>query len=287
MGAYSRSIVSGNRKLEETIGERCFKLDNKTIIAEGKGGVITYAQLVEALKKAGINQGDTICVHSDLTKFGKNKLPRTEYLQSYIDAFREVLGEEGILIMPTFSYSFCNGEEYNVQTTKSTVGVLTEYFRKCPEVVRTRDPIFSFAIHGREIEQYRDIGEACFSRDSMYGKLVDNKAKIIFLGGKRGCFTFNHFLESIMKVPYRFMKRFEGIVIDGDNKYQTYRDYYVRHLNQNSIQSVEIMSAFLEEKGIINTVEIGDATISCIECEAWYNAAVVQYKKNPYYFLQS
>lgn len=32
--------------------------------------------------------------------------------------------------MPTFTYSFCKNEIYDKLNSKSTVGVLTEYFRK-------------------------------------------------------------------------------------------------------------------------------------------------------------
>ena len=257
-----------------------------TVLSEMKEQKLTYGKLIEILKALGIQEGDTICVHSDLLPFGKYKVPKGQYEQAYVDALLEVIGDEGTLIMPTFSYSFCKNEVYNVKDTKSTVGSLTEYFRKLPTVTRTLDPIFSFAVCGKNKEKYLDIGEECFSRDSMYGKLVDDKAKMVFLGAEKG-FTFNHFMEATMQVPYRFMKRFHGTIVDGEKEYIVYRDYYVRHLDRPSIPSRTKLKEFLQENEILKTIRIGSATISCAECDKWFAIASEQYKTNPYYFLES
>ncbi|EAJ5678338.1 acetyltransferase, partial [Campylobacter lari] len=93
--------------------------------------------LIEAFKKLGIKKGDILCVHSELMKFGIPLLPRNEFLQTILDCFFEVIDKEGTLIMPTFTYSFCKNEVYDNLNSKSTVGVLTEYFRKWGGVKRT------------------------------------------------------------------------------------------------------------------------------------------------------
>ena len=93
-------------------------LNKNTVLSEMNGCNITYGNIVDALYKVGIKRGDTICVHSELLKFGIFKLPREEYMQAYIDALLEVIGEEGTLLMPTFSYSFCKGEIYDIENTK-------------------------------------------------------------------------------------------------------------------------------------------------------------------------
>ncbi|CAM4052786.1 Aminoglycoside N(3)-acetyltransferase [Campylobacter armoricus] len=86
--------------------------------------------LIESFYKLGIQKNDILCIHSELMKFGIPLLPRNEFLQTIIDCFFEVIGKEGTLIMPTFTYSFCKNEVYNKINSKSNVGVLTEYFRK-------------------------------------------------------------------------------------------------------------------------------------------------------------
>ncbi len=47
--------------------------------------------------------------------------------------------------MPTFSYSFNRYKNYDKIHTKSTMGILSEYFRTMAGI-RTDDPIFSFLL---------------------------------------------------------------------------------------------------------------------------------------------
>lgn len=261
-------------------------MDYSTILAETENQKLTYGQLIEGLKQVGIKKGDNICVHSDLMAFGLFQLPKGEYQQAYVDALLEVIGKEGTLIMPTFSYSFCKNKVYNVQASRSTVGSLTEYFRKLPYVSRTKDPIFSFSVCGKNTERYLDIGEDCFSRDSMYGKLLDDEAKLIFLGDLIGL-TFIHFVEETAGVPYRFMKRFHGTIVDGDKTYPAHRDYLVRCLDRDSIPLYPRLVSFLKENKLVDTITVNSATISCVECKKWFEAAFAQLKEDPLYFVRT
>ncbi|MEY8392200.1 AAC(3) family N-acetyltransferase [Lachnospiraceae bacterium 45-W7] len=259
-------------------------MDRETVLAERRGRKLTYGEYVDALRAVGLQAGDTICVHSDLPQFGRTRIARGAYEQAFVEGLLEVIGTEGTLIMPTFSYSFCKGEVFDVQNTKSDVGCLTEHFRKLPGVIRTAEPIFSFALSGKNAERYLAIGESCFSRDSMYGKLLDDDAKIVFLGSHMGA-TFNHYVEAQMEVPYRFMKRFSGIVRNNDEQYETYRDFFVRYLDRDSMPDADKLDKFYIETGIIHMEYIGEATISSIRCVRWFEEAEKKYRQDPTYFL--
>ena len=104
----------------------------------GKTGVVSvplfnangkqiFAQDFEkALKTIGIKQGDVLFIHSDLMVFGKLLLfHRSQLLETLVQVFKHCVGENGSLVMPTFSYSFCNREIFDLEKTKSTTGVLT------------------------------------------------------------------------------------------------------------------------------------------------------------------
>ncbi|VEJ07634.1 aminoglycoside N3'-acetyltransferase [Campylobacter lari] len=43
--------------------------------------------LIESFYKLGIQKGDTLCIHSELVKFGIPLLPRNEFLQTILDCF--------------------------------------------------------------------------------------------------------------------------------------------------------------------------------------------------------
>lgn len=259
-------------------------MELETVLAERRGRKLTYGEYVEVLYAIGLEQGDTVCVHSDLPQFGRTRVARGTYEQAFVDGLLQVIGAEGTLIMPTFSYSFCKGEVFDIQNTASDVGCLSEYFRKLPGVIRTEEPIFSFGLIGKNIHRYLEIGKNCFSRDSMYGKLLDDNAKIVFLGSHMGA-TFNHYIEAQMQVPYRFMKRFYGVVKNNNGQYETYRDYYVRYLDRDSIPDAAKLDEFYLQTGIIETVHIGKAVVSAISCRRWFEEAEKKYREDPTYFL--
>lgn len=75
--------------------------------------------MIATLEKLEIQEGDTICVHTELFKFGTALLPKKQHLSVYIEAMLDVIGKNGTLIMPVFSYSFCKNEVYNKLYSKS------------------------------------------------------------------------------------------------------------------------------------------------------------------------
>lgn len=97
---------------------------------EYNGKKYSDIDLMEAFKKLGIKKGDILCVHTELFNFGRPLLPRNEFLQTILDCFFEVIGKEGTLIMPTFTYSFCKNEVYDKLNSPTKMGALNEYFRR-------------------------------------------------------------------------------------------------------------------------------------------------------------
>ena len=68
---------------------------------------ITKEGLINALKESGINKGDTIIVHSDISSFGVvENFTKKKQLETFYNAFMEVLGEEGTLCVPSFFFEY-------------------------------------------------------------------------------------------------------------------------------------------------------------------------------------
>jgi len=200
-------------------------------------------ELKENLENNGVKKGDFICVFSDITSFGipaviKNKVKASGInflLDSYIDTFKDVVGREGLVVMPTFTYSATKNQIFDLADSKSEVGALTEYFRKQPQVVRSSHPIFSFAAWGNGAKNFLKLESYdCFGRKSILGKLHDAKAKYILLGaGMHESATFVLYSEQKNKVYYRYFKNFTGIIKDGKKKFELSVRYFVRDLNHN------------------------------------------------------
>ncbi|EAH8202004.1 AAC(3) family N-acetyltransferase [Campylobacter lari] len=243
--------------------------------------------LIEAFKKLGITKGDILCVHSELMKFGTPLLPRNEFLQTILDCFFEVIGKEGTLIMPTFTYKFCKNGIYNKLNSKSEVGILTEYFRKCNGVKRTNDPIFSFAIKGAKEELFLKDTTSCFGENCVYEILAKENGKLILFGSKIAGYTFSHFIEEKARVPYRYFKNFSGKIIDKDGKIlQKNIKYYVRKLDENSDLDVDKQVAILENDNNFNILNFSNAHIVNINMKNYLEKTLKALKDNPYCLLK-
>jgi aminoglycoside 3-N-acetyltransferase len=94
------------------------------------GNEIGKQDFTAALKSLGVKNDDILFVHSGVSVFGNIvRLGRSFILDSIIEALQEAI-PHGTLILPTFTYSFCKGEKYNIKNSKSTVGSLTEHLKK-------------------------------------------------------------------------------------------------------------------------------------------------------------
>ena len=107
----------------------------------------TKNDIKNALIDVGIKKGDSIFIHSNLGFFGKLKDCQTieDYCENVKDVFLDILGSEGTLIVPTFSYSFCNNEDFDAKKTQGICGAFSEYIRLSSESIRSEDPNFSIS----------------------------------------------------------------------------------------------------------------------------------------------
>ena len=243
------------------------------------------ADIVSALSRAGVKSGDVIFVHSDVAVFGKlATMDRDYFFQSLVQVFKDSVGSEGTIIMPTFSYSFSQGYDFDVANTKSAVGALTEYFRTMPGVKRTVDPMLSVAVWGKHQAYLLAVGHDCFGPDSIFEKFHHLKGKLVFFG-TREC-TFLHYIERMHDVPYRFMKTFTGRIIDGKKAYPDEYHYYARYLDRNAASDYEILEKTLMDKGLIREFDFGYNKILVMPTDLMFEEAHRQLVKNINFLLR-
>ncbi len=201
--------------------------------------MITADDIASGLRGLGVAAGDTVFVHSGLhSALRVEGRTATEKLDTILAALDLAVGEDGAVILPTFTYSFTAGEPFDVAATPSTVGALTEHFRARDGVWRTTDPIFSSAVRGDLAGDWkarlRALGDKdCFGPASVFAYLAESGAKLVFVGvGFEYC-TFVHHVEQDIGVPYRYLKEFRGTVTDGDRSAEIGARYFVRRLDED------------------------------------------------------
>ncbi|WP_211436795.1 AAC(3) family N-acetyltransferase [Campylobacter mucosalis] len=253
----------------------------KTPILKNQNGPIYKDNFIKALKQINIKDGDTICVHSEIFNFGKPLLSKDEFLSALLDCFYEVIGKTGTLIMPTFTYSFCKNMIYDKLNSKSTMGVLTEFFRHQNGVVRTNDPIFSFAIFGDDKNAYLADTPSTFSKKCVYDVLKNKNGKIVLFGTQNLGYTFTHYVEEQANVSYRYFKEFNGILKDENAKmHKKSIMYYVRDLYKNSATSVEKQVKILKRTGNFQEAFIYNIPITSINANKYFNDTIKALKQD-------
>jgi aminoglycoside 3-N-acetyltransferase len=236
---------------------------------------LTPDALVEAFRACGIGRGDVLMLHADAIVLAQ--LPAISSEDRFATLFRaldEVLGTEGTLILPTFSYSATKGETFDLLRSPSAVGMLTEYFRNLPGVLRSCDPIFSVAARGCRAAEFAAVPvEDCFGPESAFG-LLDRLNGWLACLGCGFLVTFTHYVEQSVGVDYRNFKNFPARVIDADGREKSFVSrYLVRALDRRSDADLSGLRARLIERGRLAVRPVGRIALSAVTCKAFREEA--------------
>jgi len=246
---------------------------------------ISAAEIGKALSSAGLKTGDLALVHSDAMVAGQlPAMPDEQRLDAVIGAIEDVLGAKGTLVMPVFSYSFTQGEVFDVRQTPSKVGMLTERFRTRPGVCRSRDPIFSVAAKGALADELcsRAVRE-CFGAQSVFAELHRRNGMILCLGCSLSSGgTFVHYVEKFHGVNYRYDKTFSGTTVLADGRSEASSVvYYVRDLARNSAANLRRLQSRLEERGLLRCATLGRSRVLGIRAGDFFQTACTMLDEDP------
>jgi aminoglycoside 3-N-acetyltransferase len=243
--------------------------------------MLTLEKLVEGFRDLGVEEGDTLLVHSSYKSFGEvDGGPQT-----VVHALEAALGVEGTLIMPTFNFDFNKGQAWDVRTTPSKMGILTELVRNDPRAKRVFHPFYSFAILGKHAGRLGSLRyKSAYERNSVFGKLRDVDGKIMVIGlSYTNSMTFFHHIEQMEGVDYRFLKQFTGEVTDQNgNTYTDTFEMLVRDIDKGVITEVDPMGALMEQAGVIKSAKIGEAEVKLMKANEVYEFTAREMKRDPH-----
>lgn len=211
--------------------------------------------LAEAWTRAGIRAGDTVLIHSSLKQTLRRCLKQGLRVTpgAVLDSFLAAVGSDGTLLLPLFNFDFTTGTPFDMRSTPSQMGSLTEEARLRPGAVRTGHPIYSFAAIGRQAERFRGVdNRSGYGADSPFGLLRELGGKIAVLNlPDQHSMTFYHHVEEMHEVPYRYHKPFTGAYTDasGATEQRTY-SLFVRNLEMGVLTHVNPAGELLWEQGL-------------------------------------
>ena len=171
----------------------------------------TREKLIQDFISLGIEKGDTLFIHSSFKSLG----PVDGGAGTVISALEAVVGQDGLILMPSFSLLPSREERvasWNVDKTPSTVGWLTEFFRQMPGTYRSDHYSHSIAARGKDAaafvadhlrrEGYQSPwdhhpwGKTYGTHSPMFRAYKAN-AKLLMIGVDYQTSTYIHFVEVI------------------------------------------------------------------------------------------
>jgi aminoglycoside 3-N-acetyltransferase len=246
----------------------------------------TRDDLLRAIDSAGIRSGDTVSLQVSLGRLGLPFGVALNYaaLSNFvIDAFIDVLGSGGTLVVPTYTYSIGRGTVFEVETTPSSIGDFPEVFRCRKDVVRSRDPMMSSAAIGpRSADILRNISHSCYGEGSAFHRLRDADAKICTLGISLYWATFRHHIEEAASVPFRFPKQFTGVIREQGIDAQETWSYFAAPLVECCQPNGLPLERLAREEGLVRVSQVGRGEIMVIGAREYFEFGFGELRKNPW-----
>lgn len=228
--------------------------------------MITAEQLRQDLISMNIAPSDTLLIHSSMRSIGPVEGGADAVLDMLMDYFRE----QGLLVFPTLSYSLVDAEHprFDVRTTPSVVGILSELFRQRPGVIRSLHPTHSLAAYGRDAAQFtagHEKAQTPMPKGSPWWKLLERNGKILFIGTPGvSCNTFLHGMDEWIELPNMRSKTPQHLeVVDYDGQVHP-MDLYRHALGRNAYYGC--CEPAFEAAGALTRGKFGQAKCWLLEC---------------------
>ena len=251
-----------------------------------EGELINKSSLLRGLIEVGAQDAEVLFIHTGMSfGFPNMSLKRLTLLQELYDVINQL--SVPTICFPTFTFSFCNKQDYDVKKSKSQMGALNEYVRTLPDAVRSIDPLMSIATVGKDMDLITSIGNESIGPCSTFDKLHKRQnVKFLFFGTTPGaCMTYTHYVEKYLKVPYRYDRMFTGKITKVDGT--TYEDTYTLFVRYNGVLPAydNRLQEYLLQNGSLRKTTCGDGKIFSIREEDAFNFTKEQILRNPDYML--
>ena len=240
--------------------------------------MVTKEHLKKALAELGLQPYDSVIIHSSLKSFGEVD----GGADTIIDAFIEFLSEGTVLFPALRTNDFKNAyKDWDINTTPSDVGLISETFRLREGVVRSdqathsvcaygRDALFYTSDHGGGTLRKGPFGETAFTTHSPWQKMYEKGAKIIMLGVPLKYSTMKHFAES--KLMNNILDGLSGDELKEAVDSLANFDDHVSAIAGTGWRGKAWpwydgikYQEFLDSKGLIKHAQCGECSILCVD----------------------
>jgi len=161
--------------------------------------IVSKSRIEEDLKSLGLEENDWVFMHSSLKSLGYVR----RGANTVIDAIMDVVGEEGLLMVPTFTFKGF-APYFEPHRTPSEMGLITETLRQRKESVRSWHPTHSVGLLGKRgksvVEGHTKAGS--LAEGSPPDKLAKQGGYVLLLGVRHTLNSTIHIAEVYVQLPY-------------------------------------------------------------------------------------
>lgn len=223
----------------------------------------------------GICKGDTLQVSSSFLRIlllykKKNK---DFSFQNFLKFLKKFIGNEGTILLPAFNWDFCKKIPFDANTTLSQTGALSNYALKDKEFVRTKNPIYSFLVYGKNSNYIKSLKHfSCFNTNSPFGYLLENNGKILFIDvDYKKALTLVHVAEEEVNVEYRYFKLFSGKIKKNNLFNNSTYKMFVRDISDKRNTKISTkLDDLLKKKNAISKQSIDGINFTVINSKVCY-----------------
>lgn len=193
------------------------------------------------------------------------------------------------IALPAFTFSFCGGKMFDLQSSTSEVGLLADWaLTGLPQARRTQHPIYSFVVAGPLAEKLLSLTPlTTFGAGSSFEYFERQGATVIMLGCDWKFCTQLHRYEEIANVPYRYFKDFSGQCRIGKTEQSVTARMFVRDLDIDPENDFSPAIEALRSQGAIRTCELWRGRIEATAVGALAAVCNDQLRKDPFAHVEN
>lgn len=221
---------------------------------------------LEYFNDINIEQYSTIIIVSDMIKLIMQVQSEGNKFdgQLFLDSIKKNIKPHQTLLIPTYNWSFCHNKPFDYKNTTSAVGLLGNLALQDSDFKRTKHPIYSFAVYGKDKDLLCKLDyKSSFGKDSVFAYIANTKSLQIGLG--LNIYTITHYVEETEyydKIDFRYLKDFTNDYIDeyGNVELKTY-SMYVRDYDKNVKIDISPITSYMLNNKLISVKQYGNVDI--------------------------
>jgi aminoglycoside 3-N-acetyltransferase len=248
--------------------------------------LVNRATIVDDLRRLSVCAGQVVFVHSSLSSLGQVQ----GGAGTLVDAFLEVIGPKGTLVVPTFTLT--NGRAdmpiFDLRKDRSEMGAMTEAVRTRPSALRSRHLLHSVAGLGEHAATITAVhGPSAWAGDGPFWQLYLLNARIVLLGVPYLRCTWFHVIEQLVQVRYRSWVQKQAWLCDDDGRIKPLPTCIYRSNVGFVGNDFNKFGALLEAAGHVQVGAVGNAMTRCFGVRAAHTLGVALYRQDPLLFVKT